>query len=73
MKMRSSDAPLRRRFVLVKIKSAPQCICNYTLAHSYESVKGNILFLGTLSVAAHEAVNASCRIYELALTCIEWV
>jgi len=32
-----------------------------------------ILLLRSLTVAAHELINTSCCVNELALTCIEWV
>ena len=40
-------------------------------AFSYLIVLEELLL--QLSIAAHEAVNATCSINELALTCVEWV
>ena len=34
---------------------------------------GFILLLRSLTVAAHELINTSCGVNELALTCVEWV
>jgi len=50
------------------------CICNYTLMLSYSSSTYVILFLSSaLGVAAHEAIHATGRVDELALTSVERV
>ena len=49
-------------------------ICNYpTHSHNESNFKNNILFLGCLTVAAEELVNATSSIDKLALTSIERV
>ena len=49
-------------------------ICNYPIHSSNESnFKNYILFLGCLTIAAEELVNATSSINELALTSIERV
>ena len=49
-------------------------ICNYPIHSSNESnFKNYILFLGCLTIAAEELVNATSCIDKLALTCIERV
>ena len=43
------------------------------LVRTGEFIRGVLLLLLQVTVAVHEAVNATCCINELALTCVEWV
>ena len=44
-----------------------------TMDASLNVLCGFILLLRSLTVAAHELINTSCCVNELALTCVEWV
>ena len=44
-----------------------------TMDASFNVLCGFILLLRSLTVAAHELINTSCCVNELALTCVEWV
>lgn len=54
-------------------------ICNcvwallYDVAFRLRPLLSRIGLLLQLSVAVHEAVNATCSVNKLALTCVEWV
>ena len=70
----SFNSRQKKCLCFVESKSASKRICNYVCSHFVcNNVEGYYRLLLQLTVTAHEAVNTTCCIDKLTLTCVEWV